>query len=59
MIFGINIILLLGIINMILILIQVIGGLRIMKISFKVHKFFGIILLFTAIIHAIFAVFLI
>lgn len=59
MIFGMNIILLLGIINMILILIQVFGGLRIIKISFKAHKVFGIILLFTAIIHSVFAVFLI
>ncbi|MFP4023351.1 MAG: hypothetical protein ACLFVR_02405 [Thiohalospira sp.] len=55
MFLGINIILWFGIINLILIIFQLLSGLRVIKVKFKIHKVFGIILFFTASIHGILA----
>jgi hypothetical protein len=55
MIFGIDIILILGIINLLLILFQLLTGLRVIKVKYKTHKLLGIILFFTASIHGIYA----
>jgi hypothetical protein len=55
MILGIDIILWFGIINLILILFQILSGLRIIKVKHKLHKAFGIVLFFTAFIHGIYA----
>jgi hypothetical protein len=57
MIAGINIILVLGIINFILILFQLISGLRLLKIRMQIHKATGITLIFTSLIHAALAIF--
>ncbi len=51
-----NIILLLGIINYALVLIQVASGLRYIKMSFAAHKRAGIALLVTATIHGAVAI---
>lgn len=56
MIFGIDLILWFGILNFILILFQLLSGLRIIKVKYKTHKIFGIVLLFTASIHGIYAI---
>jgi hypothetical protein len=56
MIFGINIILWLGVINFILILIQLLSGLRVLKMNFKLHKRLGITLFITASIHGTLAI---
>ncbi|HSH52373.1 MAG TPA: hypothetical protein VK982_11680 [Bacteroidales bacterium] len=55
MFLGINIILWFGIINLILIIFQLLSGLHWIKIKYKTHKVFGIILFFTASIHGIYA----
>jgi hypothetical protein len=47
----------LGIINFVLILVQILGGLRIIKVPFKVHKFLGITLGVFASIHGVIAIF--
>jgi hypothetical protein len=52
-----SLILPLGIINLILISIQLLSGLRIIKISFKAHKRFGIALAAGALLHGTIAVF--
>ena len=54
--FGIDIILWLGIINFILVLFQLLSGLRVIKIKYKTHKTFGIILFITATIHGTVAI---
>lgn len=54
-IFGLNIIQLLGILNLILLLYQLMSGLRFFKFSFKIHKFSGILLVISAVFHAILA----
>jgi hypothetical protein len=46
-----NLILPLGIINFLLILIQILGGLKIVKISYKTHRFLGFTLGFFALLH--------
>ncbi len=51
-----NIILILGIINFILVLIQVASGLRYITFSFLMHKRVGIILLVTATLHGAIAI---
>jgi len=56
MLFDINIILWLGILNLFLILFQLLSGLRILKIKFKLHKRMGIILFFSTFIHGIYAI---
>ncbi|OFX88523.1 MAG: hypothetical protein A2W99_08980 [Bacteroidetes bacterium GWF2_33_16] len=55
MLFNINIILWLGIINIFLVLFQLLSGLRYIKVKYKYHKSLGIILFFTAMIHGIYA----
>ena len=47
----------LGIINFLLVLIQVFSGLKIIKISFKAHKYFGITLGVCALLHGAIAIF--
>ena len=47
-----SLILPLGIINLVLAAIQVLSGLRIVKVSFKVHKYCGIALGVFAVLHA-------
>ena len=48
---GVSIILILGIINFLLLLVQLTGGLHIVKIPFAVHKSTGIILFITGSLH--------
>jgi hypothetical protein len=48
-------ILILGILNMLLILFQISSGLRWIKVPFGVHKKTGIILFFSAALHALLA----
>lgn len=48
-------IIVLGIVNLILVLIQLFSGLKVIQISFKSHKRFGIALVFGAIIHGLLA----
>jgi hypothetical protein len=55
-IFGVSVILIGGIVNMLLILFQVLGGLKVIKVPFKVHKWAGITLLITAAAHATLAI---
>ncbi len=50
---GVSIILIGGIINMILIIFQLLSGLRYIKVPFGVHRKTGILLVFCAIIHGI------
>lgn len=50
------IILVLGILNFILILFQIITGFHIIKTRIKFHKIFGLILSVTALIHGILAI---
>jgi hypothetical protein len=52
-----SLILPLGIINFLLILIQLVSGLRIIKIPHKAHRYFGIALGVFATIHGVIAVF--
>ncbi|MCU0456443.1 MAG: hypothetical protein MUE74_09090 [Bacteroidales bacterium] len=52
-----DLILPLGIINIVLVALQVLGGLKIIKISFKTHKYLGIMLGIFALIHGALAVF--
>ncbi len=47
----------LGIINFLLILVQILGGLKIIKVSFKTHKFLGILLGIFALLHGAIAIF--
>lgn len=58
MIFGINIILWLGIINFILALFQLLSGLRIIKVKFTLHRRLGITLFITAMVHGTLAIFI-
>ena len=51
-----NIILMLGVINIILVFLQLLVGLRVIRFSFKIHKFLGIVLACTATLHAILAI---
>lgn len=53
-----NLILPLGIINILLVALQVLGGLKVIRISFKTHKYLGIMLGIFALIHGALAVFL-
>jgi len=48
----------LGIINFILVLVQVFSGLKILRISFKAHKYCGIALGVFALLHGAIAIFL-
>ena len=53
-----SLILPLGIINIALTLIQVLGGLKIIKVSYKVHKYLGIALGVLVLMHGAIAIFL-
>lgn len=52
---GISLVLLLGIVNLILILFQVSTGKKWVKIHFTWHRRLGVLLLLTALVHAILA----
>lgn len=52
---GINIVSLLGIFNLVLVFVQLLGGLRIVKMPFKVHKTCGIVLAVGALAHGLLA----
>lgn len=52
---GISIVLILGIINLLLVLFQVSTGKKWLKVKFTWHRRLGVLLLFTAIVHAILA----
>ena len=52
-----SLILPLGILNFLLVLFQILGGLKVIKVSFKVHKIMGILLGVFALIHGAIAVF--
>ncbi|MFO7557865.1 MAG: hypothetical protein R6X10_03460 [Desulfobacterales bacterium] len=54
---GVSIQLITGILNGLLVLFQAGSGLGYFKVSFSVHRKTGIALLFTAMIHAFFALF--
>jgi len=51
-----NIILILGIVNFLLVLLQAASGLRYINLSFAVHKRAGIVLLITATLHGAIAI---
>lgn len=51
-----DLILPLGIINFILVTLQILGGLKIIKISFKWHKNLGITLGFFVVLHGLIAI---
>jgi len=53
--FGIDIILWLGIINLLLVLFQLLSGLKVIKVKYKIHKRMGILLFFTALTHGTYA----
>lgn len=53
---SVSIILILGIINMVLVLFQMSTGLRWIKISYSVHKKTGVVLFFSAALHAFLAI---
>jgi len=52
-----SLILPLGILNFLLVLFQILGGLKVIKVSFKVHKTMGILLGVFALIHGAIAIF--
>jgi len=52
---GVSIILLLGMLNMVLILFQMSTGLRWIRVPLGVHKSTGVLLFFSALIHALLA----
>lgn len=52
-----SLILPLGIVNFILVVIQILGGTRVIKIPFRVHKGLGITLGVSALIHGAIAIF--
>jgi hypothetical protein len=47
----------LGIINFVLVAVQILGGMKIIKVPFKVHKYLGITLGVFALIHGAIAIF--
>jgi hypothetical protein len=51
-----SLILPLGIVNLILVSIQVLSGLKVIRIPFRVHKYFGISLCIGAFLHAAIAI---
>ncbi|MBN1416852.1 MAG: hypothetical protein JW973_17270 [Bacteroidales bacterium] len=46
----------LGIVNLILVLIQILGGLKIFKMSYKLHRNLGILLGVFVVLHAAIAI---
>lgn len=57
-IFGISPLLISGIINFLLLLFQLLSGLRIIKVSFSIHKKTGILLFTIATIHGLVGIFI-
>jgi hypothetical protein len=55
-VFGVSIILLLGILNLLLVALQLLGGLRIVKIPFKIHRTCGILLVISSVLHGLLAI---
>jgi hypothetical protein len=53
---GVSIVLILGICNLLLVFFQAASGLRIIKAKFRVHKKTGLILLVSAVTHAVLAI---
>ncbi|MCX8159962.1 MAG: hypothetical protein N3G18_03395 [Candidatus Saccharicenans sp.] len=53
---GVSLVLILGIINLVLILFQVSSGKKWLKVNFAWHRRLGLVLLFTAIAHALLAI---
>ncbi|UCG28006.1 MAG: hypothetical protein JSV24_01220 [Bacteroidales bacterium] len=51
-------IIILGIVNLILVLIQLLSGLKVIRISIKNHRFFGIALAVGAFIHGLLALYI-
>jgi hypothetical protein len=56
MIGGVSIVLILGVINFLLILFQLSSGLRLIKVSYLIHRKTGIALLISASLHALLAI---
>jgi hypothetical protein len=52
-VFGVSIILLLGIINLLLLIFQLLSGLHIIQVKLGVHKRTGIILFVTGLLHGV------
>jgi hypothetical protein len=52
-IFGISIIMILGIINLFLLIFQLLSGMRIIQVKFGVHRKTGITLFITGLLHGI------
>jgi len=50
-----DLILPLGIINFLLVLIQILGGMKIVKVSYKAHRFLGYALGVFALLHGVIA----
>lgn len=48
---GVSLILILGVINFVLVLFQLLSGLHLIKVPFALHRNTGIVLFFTAVIH--------
>ena len=53
---GVSIILILGLLNLVLVAFQISSGLRWIKVPFTVHRRSGILLFFSAVIHAFLAI---
>jgi hypothetical protein len=47
----------LGIINFLLVAVQILGGMKIIKVPYKIHKYMGIALGVFALIHGTIAIF--
>jgi len=56
-IFGISIVVILGIINFFLIAFQLLTGLHIIKVRIKIHRTTGIVLAAVALVHGILGIF--
>lgn len=52
---GISLVLILGLINLVLVLFQVGSGKRWLKVNFTWHRRLGVVLLLTAVLHAVLA----
>lgn len=54
---GLSLVLILGLINLFLVLFQISTGKKWLKLKFTWHRRLGVLLLFTAVVHAILAYF--
>jgi len=52
---GMSLVFLFGTINLLLVIFQVSTGKKWLKVNFKFHRRLGVVLLFTAILHAVLA----